>query len=144
MAEIVLDANVLVALLDAGDVHHRKAHDLLGRLRADGHAPVLLDVLVGEAVSVLCRRAMQRSTDPPDVARVLRVFREWFMRGEVRVLSGELDWAWEDTLAWVDRTSGALNFNDAFIVVLHQNGLVEELASFDAGFDLVEGLTRHR
>jgi predicted nucleic acid-binding protein len=56
MAEVVLDANVLVGLLDAGDVHHARARALVDRLRADGHSTVLLDVLVGEAVSVLCRR----------------------------------------------------------------------------------------
>ncbi|MBK8995714.1 MAG: hypothetical protein IPM35_08200 [Myxococcales bacterium] len=60
MAEVVLDANVLVGLLDAGDVHHARARALVDRLKADGHSTVLLDVLVGEAVSVLCRRRDRR------------------------------------------------------------------------------------
>ena len=33
MAEIVLDANVLVGMLDAGDVHHERAKALVERLR---------------------------------------------------------------------------------------------------------------
>jgi predicted nucleic acid-binding protein len=93
MAEVTLDANVLVALLDAGDVHHRSALDLIRRLRAGGHEPVVLDVLVGEAVSVLCRRATQRRGDPPEVGSILRVVREWFARGEIRWVSGELEGA---------------------------------------------------
>lgn len=57
MAEVVLDANVLVGYLDANDVQHTRASALLEQLEADGHQSILLDVLVAEAVSVLCRRA---------------------------------------------------------------------------------------
>ncbi|MGB8298253.1 MAG: hypothetical protein WCG85_22755, partial [Polyangia bacterium] len=62
MAECVLDANVLVAWIDAADSLHARAHDLMTRLEQDGTDtdPVLLDVLVGEAVSVLCRRFWER------------------------------------------------------------------------------------
>jgi hypothetical protein len=46
MAEVVLDANILVAQLDANDSLHAAAVDLVGRLEGAGHRPVLLDVLV--------------------------------------------------------------------------------------------------
>lgn len=143
MAEVVLDANVLVAVLDAADVHHRRAHDLLAHLRADGHELVFLDVLVGEAVSVLCRRTLQRRTDAVELPVILHVVRSWADRGEIRSTGAELDWALEETLGWVERSGAHLNFNDAFIVVLYEHGLIDELASFDAGFDIVEGLRRH-
>jgi|SRR5882672_8813307 len=42
MAEIVLDANILVAQLDANDSLHAAAVDLIGRLEGAGHRPVLL------------------------------------------------------------------------------------------------------
>jgi predicted nucleic acid-binding protein len=71
MAEVVLDANVLVGYLDANDVQHTRASALIDRLQADGHASVLLDVLVAEAVSVLCRRARERKASPPDLTAVL-------------------------------------------------------------------------
>lgn len=50
MAEVALDANVLVAWLDAADALHERAKDLLVRLRAAGDGPLFLDVCVAEAV----------------------------------------------------------------------------------------------
>jgi predicted nucleic acid-binding protein len=74
MAEVVLDANVIVALLDAADSQHARAVELTERLEAEGHDLVLVDFLVFEALSVLCRRAAQRN---------------WFDNGEVRFLARE-------------------------------------------------------
>ncbi|MBI4704106.1 MAG: hypothetical protein HY744_23605 [Deltaproteobacteria bacterium] len=59
MAEVVLDANVPVGLLYHGDAQHGRACELVDRLEREGHAGVLLDILVLEAVSVLCRRARE-------------------------------------------------------------------------------------
>lgn len=42
MADVALDANVLVAWLDAADALHGKAKDLLDRLRAADDAPLTL------------------------------------------------------------------------------------------------------
>jgi predicted nucleic acid-binding protein len=64
MAEIVLDANILVAWLDQGDSQHVRAAELLETLEHEGHEPVLLDVLLSEAISVLCRRARERRNPP--------------------------------------------------------------------------------
>ena len=66
MAEVVLDANVIVALLYAADSQHQRAVELAQRLEAEGHNLVLVDFLVFEALSILCRRAAQRKTTPPD------------------------------------------------------------------------------
>lgn len=60
MADVVLDANVIVGWLDKSDVHNRRATELIERLKQDGHAALLLDVFVSEAVSVICRRARER------------------------------------------------------------------------------------
>lgn len=51
---IVLDANVLIALLDASDAHHARAVALLDTHAADGYAAsalTLAEVLVGPARS---------------------------------------------------------------------------------------------
>ena len=49
MAEIVLDANVIVALPYADDSQHVRAVRLTERLEAEGHSLVLIDLLVFEA-----------------------------------------------------------------------------------------------
>jgi predicted nucleic acid-binding protein len=86
MAEVVLDASVIVALLHAEDALHPRAVDLTNRLEAEGHNLVLVDFLVFEALSVLCRRAAQRKTAPPDLAAAVAMMRDWFENGEVRFL----------------------------------------------------------
>lgn len=50
MAEVVLDANVIVALLYADDSLHQRA-DLTTRLENERHSLVLVDFLVFEALS---------------------------------------------------------------------------------------------
>jgi hypothetical protein len=83
MADVVIDANVLVGLLDENDSLFAQATALLARLDAEGHVPIVLDVLLGEAVSVLCRRATERKTSPPDLSRAIDQARRWLDGGEV-------------------------------------------------------------
>jgi predicted nucleic acid-binding protein len=42
----------------------------------------------------------------------------------------------------IAESGGALNSNDALLVVLERDGAIENLASFDSGFDDVEGFRR--
>src|SRR5581483_10854614 len=53
MADVVLDANVLVGALDENDSLHVRATALVNRFLDDGHATVLLDFLIAEAISVI-------------------------------------------------------------------------------------------
>jgi predicted nucleic acid-binding protein len=142
MAEVVLDANVLVGYLDANDVHHARASALIDRLQADGHASVLLDVLVAEAVSVLCRRARERKASPPDLVVVLARIRRWYDAGEIEPALSEVARFFTEVLDVIEASAGALNFNDGLLVVLQRNTIIDDVASFDEGFDKVAGFRR--
>jgi predicted nucleic acid-binding protein len=142
MADVVLDANVLVGYLDANDVQHARASRLLERLESSGHQIVLLDVLVGEAVSVLCRRARERKSSPPDLLAVLAQIRRWHDAGDIEPTLSDAPRFFADVLTVIEATAGALNFNDGFLVVLQRNGVIDDVASFDEGFDTVEGFRR--
>lgn len=142
MAEVVLDANVIVALLYAADAQHQRAHALVDRLEREQHAVVLVDFLVFEALSVLCRRATERKTSPPDLQAATTVMRGWFDSGEVRFFARESERLAGDVLSVIAQSKGALNSNDALLVVLKREGAIDNLASFDAGFDAVEGFRR--
>jgi predicted nucleic acid-binding protein len=63
--EIVLDANVIIAQLDGADALAVRARELTTRLSGEGAEPVLLDFVVAEALSVICRRARERKGTPP-------------------------------------------------------------------------------
>ena len=82
--EVVVDANVIVAWLDDADVLGPRARELMERLRNVGAEIVLVHIAVAEAVSVVCRRAEQRKTSPPDLSKVLETVRGWAERGATR------------------------------------------------------------
>ncbi len=135
MADVVLDANVIVALLYADDSLHRRAVDLTTRLENEGHSVVLVDFLVFEALSVLCRRAVQRKTAPPDLAVAIARMRSWFDNGEVRFLAQEAEHLVTGVLDIVTDSQGTLNANDALLVALQREGTIDRLATFDKGFE---------
>jgi predicted nucleic acid-binding protein len=142
MAEVVLDSNVIVAILYAADSQHGRASELVDRLESQGHALVLLDFIVFEALSVLCRRAAERKTSPPDLEGAVAVMRGWFRAGEVRFYGGEVERLATNVLDVVASSGGALNSNDALLVVPEREGVVDTLATFDARFDRIEGFRR--
>jgi predicted nucleic acid-binding protein len=142
MPEIVLDANILVAQSDAHDALHAKAVDLVARLEREGHRPVLLDVLVAEAVSVLCRRARERKTNPPALSAFLEYFRIAAEAGEIRFVGTEAERLFSDILSVISATTGVLNFNDALLVVFQREGLIDDVASLDDGFKVVSDFRR--
>lgn len=141
MTDCVLDANVLVAWIDSADSLHTRAHDLMAQLEQDGAAPVLLDILVGEAVSVLCRRLRERR-QRGDLAALLAEFRRRIDPSTIQWVGAEAERMYERILDQVAATEGRLNFNDAFVVLLQKEGRVGPVATFDAGFDAVPGFLR--
>jgi predicted nucleic acid-binding protein len=142
MNDVVLDANILVGLLDGSDVLAPRATELLARLQASGFRPVLLDICVGEAISVICRRSQQRKTNPPDLSAALATIRTATERGEIRFIAKESERLLPEVLRIVEATHGVVNFNDALLVALQRAGDIEEVASFDQGLDAASGFRR--
>ncbi len=142
MAEVVLDANVLIAWLDKNDALHARTRVLLEQLEAEGHSAVVLDIVVNESVSVLCRRARERQKNPPDLEAALATVRRWAEDGEITWVAHEAERLMADVLDVIESVGGKLNFNDALLVVLQREGLIDDVASFDRGFDAVSTFRR--
>ncbi|UQA61745.1 type II toxin-antitoxin system VapC family toxin [Polyangium aurulentum] len=142
MADVVLDANVLVGLLDLKDALHRRARGLISRLELAGHALVLLDVCMSEALSVLCRRAEQRRQQPPELDLVLAAWNAWYERGEIFFVTSFADGLFPQVLSVVADSEGRLNVNDALLVVLQRQEIIGDVASFDEDFDAVADFRR--
>jgi predicted nucleic acid-binding protein len=141
MAECVLDANVLVAWIDAADALHTRASGLMARLEQDGVEPVFLDVLVGEAISVLCRRFRERRKGG-DLGAMVAEFRRRFDPAVITWVAAETERLYEPILDLIASTQGRLNFNDAFVALLQKEGRIGPVATFDAGFEAVSGFVR--
>jgi predicted nucleic acid-binding protein len=142
MADVVVDANVLVGLFDENDSLFTEATALLARLDAEGHVPLVLDILLGEAISVLCRRAVERKTNPPDLALALDQARTWLARGEVAFVGHDQERLLPAVFDVVQETGGKVNVNDALLVVLQREGSIGDVASFDKKLDGVAGFRR--
>ena len=142
MAEVVLDANVLVGLLYDADAQHARALRVLADLEEGQHDIVLLDFLVQEAVSVLCRRVTERKSTPPDLLAVLQTVRGWYDAGEIRFAAREAERLATSVIDVIRDTSGALNFNDALVVMLAREGAIDALATFDSAFESIAGMQR--
>jgi predicted nucleic acid-binding protein len=141
-AEVVLDANVIVGWLDAGDSLANRAAALLESLEERGARPLILDLCVSEALSVLCRRSRERKKEPPDLERALQIIREWLRRGEIQFTHTHQSQHFGGALEAVAASDGALNFTDALLAVFQREGIIGDVASFDAGLDAAAGFRR--
>lgn len=142
MADIAVDANILVGLLDQNDSLHIPAETLLRRLSSAGEPILLLDLCVSEALSVLCRRATQRRMSPPDLDVICGTVRAWYDAGQITFVQEESEAQFTSIVDIVHGSRGALNFNDAFLAVLQREGRIGAVASFDRNLDAVEGFRR--
>jgi len=132
MAKIVLDANVIVGLLDEYDSLNGRALKVLEEIHSAGHSQLLLDFVVGEAISVICRRASERKKNIPDLPPVLDQVNRWYQRNQIEFVQGMLESIYPDVLEVVRQSGGSLNFNDATLVALQRRGVIGEVATFDA------------
>lgn len=132
MAKVILDANVVIGHLDDQDSLHDRAEALAERIRANGDTLQVIDLTLQEAISVLCRRTTQRKQNPPNLAQILQRVRVWLERGLVGFTQSKLEPLFSEVLELIELSGGALNYNDAALVVLQQRGLIGEVATFDA------------
>ncbi len=107
----------MVGLFDRNDTLHAAASELVQRIMANGDVALLLDFCVAEALSVVCRRSRERKTNPPDLTAIFEHVRTLDDAGKIVRAEGE---SFAEVLAVMQTTSGALNFNDALLVVLQR------------------------
>lgn len=132
MSDVVLDANVLIGFVDPGDVHHQRATDVLREIEKAGASVVLLAFVVEEALAVLVRRKRERrGSTTPDLNAFLGMVRAWQEAGLVDEMVAELAGRLPDLLDIVEESHGALNPNDAKLVLLQRTGAIGTIVTFD-------------
>jgi predicted nucleic acid-binding protein len=140
MADVVVDANVIVGYLDRNDSVHARASAVFDELERSSDGVELLSFLVAEAVSVLARRSVERRSSPPAMSQVLAVVRSWIEDEAITFIEGDERELFAAAVSVVNDSAGKLNFNDALLVVLQGDGLVGEIVTFDAGLAAFPGL----
>jgi predicted nucleic acid-binding protein len=138
---VLMDTNVLVALLDARDTWHASAQALREALKATAVSLVYCDAVVNETIGVLARRAQeQRRVD--QFAGLVEALLHQVPTEAIVWLSSETQRLYDQVIELVRTTSGDLNFHDALIALGGQLLGVDIIASFDRDFDQVAWLTR--
>ena len=132
MAKVALDANVIIGWLDEGDSLNARSVELIDRIHEAGDSSTLLDFTVAEAVSVVCRRTVERKRNVPNLPSILDTVDEWFALKEIEFVQKELEVLYPDVLNIIRQSGGALNFNDGALVALQREGIIGEVATFDA------------
>lgn len=138
-SRVILDANFLIAQIDASDLWHKKATELSLALDTVGALCLYLDCVMIEVISVLARRASQKKKSFSKLADALSLA---IPRERITWLSPTLPRFYDETLALVRTHRGELSFNDALMILAAREMGVFHIVSFDKDFDHVEGIER--
>jgi predicted nucleic acid-binding protein len=141
MTAVALDTNILVAVVDATDTWHARAVDLSEQIANPRIDQVVFDLVYLEAVTVLARRASER-TDTVGLPSLLAALESLIPFDEVTWLSTSVPRLASAAIDLVVTSGGRLNVNDALVALACRELGLSNLLSFDADFDEVPWLTR--
>jgi len=157
MSDVVVDANVLVAIFDKGDKWNKRAsakrsisgQEIISELMVKGDNLVILDFIVFESISVLVKRLAERKLSSEQINDILKNFFKG-VRDKITWVGFISEFWFDEIFGEVLSNSGKLNFNDAFIVVfcrripkgsLSPTG-IKKVLSFDSDFDDIKFIER--
>jgi len=138
---VVLDTSVLVALVDARDKWHSAATTLKAALKAERVGLVYFDPVINETVSVIARR-LQEQRRAEQFEALLDIVEDLAPPEQLTWVSGMAQRLYPQIMALVREHVGVLNFHDALIALACRELGLQEIASFDGGFDRVIWLKR--
>lgn len=138
---IVIDASVLIALVDNLDKWHARADALHTALLTRETRAVYFDCVINEAMSVIGRR-MEEQRRAHQYARALDGILAIASVSNITWVAGETQRLFDRSVEMCRETSGVLNFHDALIALMCQELGVEFIVSFDQDLDRVAWLKR--
>jgi len=131
MSKLVIDTNIIVAIVDNKDVHHKKALSLVLNIEERNIPIVLMDCVINEIYSVIARRSNQRGYS----------FKDAVMKMEMVISSIEIMRAYslvktlhENIIRMMIKSDGKMNYHDCLIsLVMKEKGL-PDILTLDKGF----------
>ncbi len=135
MSKIVVDTNVIVALLDKKDVHHARATGLVERIEAQQREIVLMDCILVELYSVIARRSQERGYNVSKAIKYIREIEETYQVIRAYDFRTTLH---NKVLDLIIGTSGKLSYHDALIALVMQRKRMKRIATFDRDFFAIE------
>ena len=137
-SKAILDAGFLVAYFDKNDTWHQEAVKLA---RKEDIAGVVLDCVLNEVFSVLCRRSEQKGKSEHFGALVDSINGEISQKKIVWAYT-KIRYYYHKILSLMKEHQGKLNFHDCLIALIAQEKNIEKIISFDQDFDNISWLER--
>jgi len=141
MAELVVDTNFLVALIDAGDRWQEAAGGIEEALLETQHHIIYFDCVIGETISVLGRRLEEKGRSQEFGALLFSLCQRIPIH-TITWIFPEAPSRYERILNLVEQHQGTLNFHDALIGLAMQDRGCRYLVSFDRDFDNLPWIKR--
>lgn len=138
---VVIDANILVALVDARDKWHPQAVALRDALVARHARLIYFDCVVNETVGVIGRRAEEQNRSD-QFGELLNELSRRIPMSSITWISREGEHLHDQILALCHAQGGRLNYNDALMALLCQDKGIHWIVSFDRDFDELPWLVR--
>ncbi len=138
---VVIDANVVVALVDTRDKWHPQAIALRDALISQQAQLVYFDCVVNETVGVIGRRAEEQKRSD-QFGGLLDDLSKQIPASSITWISREGERLHEQVLELCRVHGGRLNYNDALMAVFCRERGIRQIASFDADFDALAWLNR--
>ncbi|HZX13764.1 MAG TPA: type II toxin-antitoxin system VapC family toxin [Thermodesulfobacteriota bacterium] len=135
--KIVVDTNVVVALLDMRDVHHNKALNLIRRLESEEKDLLLMDCILNEVYTVLARRSLERGYRFSEIVGKIKNELESFETIRAYRFVNKIH---DNIVELMVRTNGRLNYHDALMSIVMKEKGVEEIVTFDRDFKDIKWL----
>jgi predicted nucleic acid-binding protein len=141
MNKAVVDANVLVAVIDERDKWHVRTSSLLEALRFQNIEIVWFDCVVNETISVLARRTQEQKRSE-QLARLFESLIRMIPAEQITWVSSENQRLYYSVIELIRNSDGALNFNDALMSLCCREYGIKLIVTFDQDFDQISWLTR--
>jgi len=138
---VTIDANVIVALVDARDKWHHDAVVLRDALLNAGAQLVYFDCVINEAIGVIGRRTEEQKRSD-QFEHLLDELTTMIPERSITRISVAVQRLFQEVVGLCRSHQGRLNFHDALMALACQELGIRFILSFDEDFDEVVWLTR--
>jgi len=129
MEKALLDTSFLVALLCSRDIHHAKAKELSRQVKGKV-TPIITDVVFGETITVLSRRAKEWGFSFEAAVKDLKDLSSSVARFAIYMIQ-----EFEPIVELVVMSGGKLSFNDALLIIGARQERIKQIITFDRDFE---------
>ena len=137
--QFLFDANFLIALLDAADVHHEHARSLLEELQQDPAQFFISDVLINEVLSVLAKRCEAKKRSAAFAAFAKR-FQAVIRDFPILCLYALVPQHYGALVRIMVRSEGRFNFHDSLLVLFLKEVPKLTLVTLDQDFKTIPSI----